>query len=141
MIGKITYTPFVSKRIPESSALSPIPISLPISEYRGADPNREVIPIQYAPTTSKKEGTKKDESDNLEFSRLVLSSRSKDSHQYKSSDIKTGNMQGFLDEAAKHGIYFRITSGVREDAATSKGNRSNHATGNAIDITPLEGQS
>jgi len=27
--NKITYTPFISKPIPESSALSPIPISFP----------------------------------------------------------------------------------------------------------------
>jgi hypothetical protein len=50
MIGKITYTPFIPKTIPETAALSPIPISLPISEYRGVDPDREVIPIQYAPS-------------------------------------------------------------------------------------------
>ena len=50
MTGKITYTPFISKPIPESSALSPIPISFPISEYRGADPDQEVIPIQYTPS-------------------------------------------------------------------------------------------
>ena len=50
-------------------------------------------------------------------------------------------MQGFLDEAAKYGIYFRVTSGVREGAKTLNSNMSNHATGNAIDITPLDGQS
>lgn len=63
------------------------------------------------------------------------------SHVFKTPDIKVGNMQGFLDEAARHGIYFRVTSGVREGATTSNGNRSNHATGDAIDITPLDGQS
>lgn len=47
MAGKITYTPFVPKfEIPESQATLPIPISLPISEYRGTDPDREVIPVQ-----------------------------------------------------------------------------------------------
>lgn len=50
-------------------------------------------------------------------------------------------MQGFLDEAAKHGIYFRVTSGVREGATTLNGNASNHSTGDAIDITPLDDQS
>lgn len=50
-------------------------------------------------------------------------------------------MHDFLDEAAKYGIYFRVTSGVREGAKTLNGNTSNHATGNAIDITPLDGQS
>ena len=47
MTGKITYTPFISKPIPESLALSPIPISFPISEYREMNPDKEVIPIQY----------------------------------------------------------------------------------------------
>lgn len=67
--------------------------------------------------------------------------RSGGSHVFKTPDINVGNMQGFLDEAARHGIYFRVTSGVREGATTSNGNRSNHATGDAIDITPLDGRS
>lgn len=138
MLTKVTYKPFISKPIPESSARSPIPISFPISEYRGADPDREVIPIQYIPEVKTK--TIPQKSDNLKEARETISKR-KDSHQYKSSDIKVGNMQGFLDEAAKHGIYFRVTSGVREGATTLNGNASNHSTGDAIDITPLDGQS
>ena len=63
------------------------------------------------------------------------------SHQFKYNNIDVGNMQGFLDEASKNGIYFRVTSGVRKGAVTSKGNKSNHDTGDAIDITPLDGQS
>jgi hypothetical protein len=47
MTGKITYTPFISKPIPESSALSPIPISFPISKYREVNPDKEVVPIQH----------------------------------------------------------------------------------------------
>ena len=62
MSSKITYTPFISKPIPESSALSPIPISFPISEYQGVDPDREVIPIQYTP--SKPELEPEDEQSN-----------------------------------------------------------------------------
>ena len=73
--GKITYTPFIPKSIPESSALSPIPISFPISEYRGADPDREVIPVQYIPS---KKNTKKEapveDSSSLEWARLRLQS-------------------------------------------------------------------
>lgn len=53
--GKISYTPFIPKPIPESSAISPIPISLPISEYRGTDPDREVIPVQYTPSKPESE--------------------------------------------------------------------------------------
>lgn len=74
LTGKITYTPFISKPIPESSALSPIPISFPISEYRGADPDREVIPIQYVPEVKTTDTTieeSKIESP-IEWSRLIL---------------------------------------------------------------------
>ena len=138
MLTKVTYKPFISKPIPESSARSPIPISFPISEYRGVDPDREVIPIQYIPEVKTEIIPQKP--DNLKEARETISKR-KGSHQYKSSDIKVGNMQDFLDEAAKHGIYFRVTSGVREGATTLNGNASNHSTGDAIDITPLDGQS
>lgn len=141
MVNKVTYTPFISKPIPESSVRSPIPISFPISEYRGADPDREIIPIQYVPEVKTvKTETIPQKLDTLKEARETISKR-KGSHQFKSSDIKVGNMQDFLDEAAKHGIYFRVTSGVREGATTLNGNASNHSTGDAIDITPLDGQS
>mgnify|MGYP003301033029 CR=1 FL=1 len=68
-------------------------------------------------------------------------SRITGTHQFKRDDIDVGKMQGFLDEAAKYGIYFRITSGVRPGAVTSSGNISRHAGGYAIDITPIEGES
>lgn len=57
------------------------------------------------------------------------------------SGVQVGNMQSLLDEAAKHGIYFRVTSGYRPGATTSSGKQSWHATGDAIDITPLKGTS
>lgn len=152
MAGKITYTPFITKTIPESKANAPIPITT----YRRLDPE-DATPIQY--TTSEPESeietTMNSPTSQFQWARLVLNSgstpgqtvttstvrRPGGSHVFKTSDIKVGNMQDFLDEAAKHGIYFRVTSGVREGATTSNGNRSNHATGDAIDITPLEGQS
>lgn len=76
MTGKITYTPFISKPIPESSALSPIPISFPISEYRGADPDREVIPVQYTPpkTESEIETTTEESLNPFKWARLTLHS-------------------------------------------------------------------
>lgn len=61
-------------------------------------------------------------------------------HTFKTEGMKVGNMQALLDEAAKHNIYFRITSGLREGATTSNGARSWHALGEAIDVTPIEGQ-
>jgi hypothetical protein len=76
MAGKITYTPFISKPIPESSALSPIPISFPISEYRGADPDREVIPVQYTPSKPELEveTTTEEPSNPFKWARLTLHS-------------------------------------------------------------------
>ena len=75
MAGKITYTPFISKPIPESSAISPIPISFPISEYRGADPDREVIPIQYIPSKPELKTAPEDEQPNsFKWARLTLHS-------------------------------------------------------------------
>lgn len=61
-------------------------------------------------------------------------------HVFKRDGIKVGNMQALLDEAAKYGIYFRITSGLRPGAKTKQGKMSHHAAGNAIDVTPIEGQ-
>lgn len=73
--GKITYTPFISKPIPESSALSPIPISFPISEYQGVDPDREVIHVQYTPSKPESEiETTVEEPSPFKWARLTLHS-------------------------------------------------------------------
>ena len=83
MSGKIIYTPFISKPIPESSAFAPIPISLPISEYRGADSDREVIPIQYTPSKPESEvETVTEESPNpFKWARLTLRSSEPSAHK------------------------------------------------------------
>lgn len=93
--GKITYTPFISKPIPESSALSPIPISFPISEYQGADPDREAIPIQYTPSKpeSEIETTTEESPDSFKWARLTLHSTPKSGKTYSDkkkfkSDLK-----------------------------------------------------
>lgn len=56
------------------------------------------------------------------------------------SGVDVGNMQNFLNEAAKHGVYFRVTSGLRPGATTSSGKTSWHSSGDALDITPIDGQ-
>ncbi len=61
--------------------------------------------------------------------------------EYKSDDIDVGNMQGLIDAMVADGIKFRITSGHRPGAKTSSGKISHHAHGNAIDITPIAGES
>lgn len=71
MSGKITYTPFISKPIPESSTLSPIPISFPISKYQGVDSDREVIPVQYTPPKPELEDA---QSNPFKWARLILRS-------------------------------------------------------------------
>ena len=76
MTDKVIYTPFISKPIPESSALSPIPVSFPISEYRGIDPDREIIPIQYTPSKPEPEveTTTEKSSNPFKWARLMLRS-------------------------------------------------------------------
>ena len=61
-------------------------------------------------------------------------------HVFKYNNMNVGHMQALLDEAAKYGIYFRVTSGVRPGATTKSGNPSWHASGYAIDVTPIAGQ-
>ena len=61
------------------------------------------------------------------------------SHKIESG-VKVGEMQAFLDEAAKYGVYFRVTSGLRPGATTSSGKTSWHSSGDALDITPIDGQ-
>lgn len=75
MAGKITYTPFIPKTIPETSALSPIPISFPISKYQGVDSDKEVIPIQYTPSKPESETKPEDgQSNPFKWARLTLHS-------------------------------------------------------------------
>lgn len=138
-MGSIVYKPFIQSN---HSFEETIPISFPISEYWGVDPDQEIIPIQYTPiiTGSKKTESKKENNGNhLNDARTILTSRT-GSHQYKTSDIQVGKMKGFLDVLAKNGIYVRITSGIRPGATTPSG-RSRHDDGHAIDITPLSGES
>lgn len=61
-------------------------------------------------------------------------------HVFKHKNMDVGNMKALLDEAAKYGISFRVTSGVRPGAKTKQGKTSHHAHGNAIDITPVKGE-
>lgn len=60
--------------------------------------------------------------------------------EYKSKDIDIGNMKELVELMKDEGISFRITSGSRPGALTSKGLPSHHSTGNALDITPIQGQ-
>ena len=60
--------------------------------------------------------------------------------EFKHSGIDVGNMQELIDLMQDEGISFRITSGSRPGAKTSSGRLSHHGSGNALDITPIKGQ-
>ena len=113
MAGKITYTPFISKPIPESSALSPIPISFPISEYQGADPDREVIPIQYTPSKTESEvETTVEEPSPFKWARLTLRS-SEPSARKTSTKIHSSNESIWNDVWNQYGSKL----GLKDDKA------------------------
>lgn len=133
----VVYNPFISKKeIPESIATRPIQLDFP-TYTPGGQKAEPVIPgNEYVPKFSFKQETSVQQTPQQEI-RTILSGK----HQFKDKNIKVGRMQEFLDIAASEGIYFRVTSGLREGAVTSNGNTSNHATGSALDITPIDGES
>lgn len=62
------------------------------------------------------------------------------SHIFKDSSIQVGNMQELLNKFADAGISLRITGGYNPGRKTAQGKDSFHSTGDALDITPIEGQ-
>jgi hypothetical protein len=54
----------------------------------------------------------------------TISSKVDGNHVFKHQNMNVGNMQALLDEAAKYGISFRVTSGVRPGSRTKSGNVS-----------------
>lgn len=137
----VVYSPFISKKeIPESIATRPIQLDFP-TYTPGGQKTEPVIPgNEYVPKFSFKQEIPVQQTPQQtpqQEIRTILSGK----HQFKDKNIKVGRMQEFLDIAASEGVYFRVTSGLREGAVTSNGNTSNHATGSALDITPIEGES
>lgn len=60
---------------------------------------------------------------------------------YKSENINVGNMQDVIDKLTDAGINIRVTSGLRDIGEVGNaGNKSHHPKGDAIDITPGEGE-
>ena len=51
-----------------------------------------------------------------------------------------GKMQEWIDLAVQEGVSFTIYSGVRPNAVTKSGHKSNHSIGTALDIGPGKGQ-
>ncbi len=59
--------------------------------------------------------------------------------QFKHENIDVGNMRELLDKFEEAGISVRVTSG-NENRRTKQGKQSRHSVGDAIDITPVEGE-
>lgn len=60
--------------------------------------------------------------------------------EYKTKGLDVGNMKELVDLMQDEGIRFRVTSGNRPGAKTKQGKASHHSSGNALDITPIQGQ-
>ena len=59
--------------------------------------------------------------------------------EFKNENIDVGNMRELLDKFEEAGISVRVTSGV-ENRKTKSGKKSKHSIADAIDITPIKGQ-
>lgn len=59
--------------------------------------------------------------------------------EFKNDKIDVGNMRELLDKFEEAGISVRVTSGV-ENRKTKSGKVSKHAVADAIDITPIKGE-
>lgn len=148
--GEIIYTPYITtaspasgSSVPEFHSVNPDHIYIPFTPSSSQETSfgsDEVIPVSVQPEFF----SSGDEVENytpseLETARTMLTTRI-GRHQFVTTDIQVGEMQGFLDVLAKNGIYVRVTSGIRPGAITSSGNRSRHDDGHAIDITPIKGE-
>lgn len=151
----IIYKSFLPKQETsksEESFISP-PSGIYRPQYNWKDPEQEdntsqqetqqsqetVISPENSPTWTNPTGTTiiSDTNDPI-YKTQVVTPRGQ--HQFKSSDIQVGEMQELLDRFADAGISLRITSGYRPGATTSSGNQSWHASGYALDVTPIAGQ-
>jgi hypothetical protein len=141
----LIYRPFI-KTIPGAKDFDPIQLSLPIHQISSIVEESPSLngPVELETTFDDTDTEpalieeKPSVQDSFEEARELIKKRGQ--HQYKTNDIDVGNMKEFLDLAESEGISFRITSGLRPGAVTSNGNISNHHYGNAIDITPIDGQ-
>ena len=119
--GGIIYKPFVPentiKKSENKSTENHTTINYDYPNFP-IEPVRVYKPTSYAESIAKKNG-------------LVV---------YKQKGIDIGNMQELIDIMVDEGIRFRITSGNRPGAKTKDGNPSHHGYGNALDITPVEGE-
>lgn len=141
------YTPVAERTAPEVETVAEI--SIPIQENESN--NESTVPvfnpqISYTPRSNpaiptfnpylgysfNTGGTQS----SIDTSTTVQRGRT----TYKTDDIDVGNLAELLTKFEDAGMSVRVTSGKRPGARTSNGSISHHATGDAIDITPGEGE-
>ena len=131
-IPKIVYTPYVASfrtdTPKESISFDPIPTS--IVSY--SSPKRE----ESRPAVKSEEPVYTQPEDTQPVTTPIRGNVTYASDRAKS----IGNMQSVIDAFLNAGISIHVTSGVRPGAMTTSGRRSQHSTGDAIDITPGNGE-
>ena len=136
--GGLVYNPFVPEtKISKQVIDEPTFESLKISDYTR-------FPVEPVKTYSIPKETPtpqqiKIQVDNTKVEQPKME-KQKGTVSYKYKDLDVGNMQELIDLMVNEGISFRVTSGNRPGAKTKSGNPSHHGSGNALDITPIEGQ-
>lgn len=107
--------------------------SFPIEKVRVYNPFETLIQTNT-------ETDAKEEKDSVEETDTTSEIITPGNIEYR-SNVKIGEMQELVDLMKSEGISFIITSGLRENAVTSRGIPSYHRYGRAIDIVPARGQS
>ena len=136
--GGLVYNPFVPEtKISKQVIDEPTFQSLKISDYTRfpVEPVKTYsIPKE---TTAPQQVTTQIDNTKVEQPKIE---KQKGTVSYKYKDLDVGNMQELIDLMVDEGISFRVTSGNRPGAKTKSGNPSHHGSGDALDITPIEGQ-
>ena len=120
--------------------LSELPEPEKITVFKSKTPL--LITEPYVPQTTLFEDKERAETQNT--SQVIVPSKKSEVRlgriEFVNNDIDAGNLTPLLNLFVKNGINVRITSGMRIGAKTKSGNTSYHATGDAIDITPVKGE-
>lgn len=136
--GPLIFKPFVPEtKISKQVIDEPTFQSLKISDYTRFPV--EPVKTYSVPKETPEPQQVKTQVDNTKVEQPKIE-KQKGTVSYKYKDLDVGNMQELIDLMADEGISFRVTSGNRPGAKTKSGNPSHHGSGDALDITPIEGQ-
>lgn len=136
--GGLVYNPFVPEtKISKQVIDEPTFQSLKISDYTRFPV--EPVKTYGIPKETPEPQQVKTQVDNTKVEQPKME-KQKGVVSYKYKDLDVGNMQELIDLMVDEGMSFRVTSGNRPGAKTKSGNPSHHGSGDALDITPIEGQ-